>query len=54
MPDGLAPALSLSMPHAAAAERGAPLTWRLAIPLIGGTSVGLWVLIARALHALLA
>ncbi len=33
-------------------ETDPPLAWRLAIPLIGGVSIGLWVLIGKAVIAI--
>ena len=33
---------------------GRPLSWRLAAPLIGSASIGLWMLLGRAITLLLA
>lgn len=45
---------SVTLPRApqAAAERSNPLAWRLAIPLIGSVSAGLWVLAAKVVMVL--
>lgn len=38
----------------AAAESTAPLGWRIAAPLIGSVSIGLWMLVEKALAVLVA
>ncbi len=47
---------TIALPAAkhAAAEHDGPLAWRLAIPLIGGASVGLWIIIGKAIALLMA
>ena len=50
----ISPTIALPAARQAAAEQGSPLAWRLAIPLIGGASVALWVLIGKAVALLIA
>ncbi len=47
---------TIALPSAqqAAAEHDGPIAWRLAIPLIGGASLALWVLIGKAIALLIA
>lgn len=53
--DELAPAITFSPVHPNGAIRNAaPLGWRLAAPLIGSASIGLWMLVGKVLTALVA
>ena len=50
----LSPVLAFpSAPSRPAGRRG-PIAWRLAIPVIGGASIGLWVLVGKAVLLLVA
>lgn len=44
----LSPTAALPSSRQDADERGGALAWRLAIPLIGGASAGLWLLVGKA------
>lgn len=46
--------IALSTTRQAAARQGDALSWRLAIPLIGGASAALWVLIGKVIALLIA
>ncbi len=46
--------IALPTARQAAAEHDNPLAWRLAIPLIGGASAALWVLIGKAIALVIA
>ena len=52
--DELSPTIALPRSRQDAAKHGSPLTWRLALPLIGGASAGLWILIGKAVAFLVA
>ena len=50
----LSPTIVLPSSRQVAAEHGGPLAWRLALPLIGSASVGLWILIGKTVAFLIA
>lgn len=48
----ISPAIALPSSQRDAKERGA-LAWRLVIPLIGGVSAGLWMLVGKGITLLI-
>ncbi len=52
--DELSPTIVLPCSRQDAAEHDSPISWRLALPLIGGASAGLWILVGKALAFLVA
>lgn len=50
----LAPAITLPASRLSTAEDAGPLGWRLAAPLIVSASIGLWLLVGKAVALIVA
>ncbi len=48
MVNELAPTITFASARPSTSARGGPLSWRLAAPLIGTASIGLWMLVGKA------